>query len=573
MAQLFEDLKRRNVFRVGVAYAIVGWLLVEVASVVLPTFEAPEWVMQVFTFLIVLGLPIALVLAWAFELTPGGITRDQGASAEPEQTPKTSEKTPTAEPTAPGKSIAVLPFVNMSSDPEQEYFSDGLTEEILNLLAKVPGLKVIARTSSFAFKGKNEDVRSIGQALDVNTVLEGSVRKSGDRVRVTTQLIEVSDGAHLWSESYDREMTDIFDVQDSVASAILQALRVHVGASPTRGRPTENTEAYALFLKARAAMNRMDASNAADLLMEAVELDPSFAEAHEQLAYVYWWQEGTYLSAADAATRMHDAAAKALAIDPNLVFARAFSSENRIENTYLKEIEALERVLREEPSHAGALDTLIENLLTTGYFREALGLSERFVNVDPLSPGAHWRLAQALEAAGRIDESRATVEFADQLGSEWAHLSLAMFDLGDEHDESAIAHLEALLQQNELPTSWIRDFLVGARDSVSGQAHLDSQLPKVLASLEDQFPAIRMCLFMVYLYLGYLDRCFELIEEESTGWIGSSIVYVATINQRSGFTAHPRYLEVAKEIGLIEVWEQRGPPDFCEKVNGQWVCE
>jgi TolB-like protein len=167
-----------------------------------------------------------------------------------------------AESVAREKSIAVLPFVNMSSDSEQEYFSDGLSEEILNLLAKVPELKVTARTSSFAFKGKNEDVRSIGKALNVNAVLEGSVRKSGERVRITAQLIDVASGTHLWSETYDRILTDIFAVQDSVASEILDALQVHVGVAPTRGRPTENPEAYSLALKAKAALGVVDAKNA-----------------------------------------------------------------------------------------------------------------------------------------------------------------------------------------------------------------------------------------------------------------------------------------------------------------------
>ena len=270
------ELNRRSVFRVGAAYGIVAWLLVEVASVVLPTFEAPEWVMKVFTFLVILGFPLALNLAWAFELTPEGIKRETAVDsaesithqtgrkldfmiigllavavvyfavdkfaleAEPERAEVTAEQVPVAERIAGERSIAVLPFVNMSSDPEQEYFSDGLSEEILNLLAKIHDLKVIGRTSSFAFKGKNEDLRSIGQSLGVNTVLEGSVRKSGERVRVTAQLIDVSDGAHIWSETYDRTMTDIFAVQDDVGSAIIDALHIHVGKTPTRATPTEN---------------------------------------------------------------------------------------------------------------------------------------------------------------------------------------------------------------------------------------------------------------------------------------------------------------------------------------------
>ena len=190
------------------------------------------------------------------------------------------------------KSIAVLPFVNMSSDPEQEYFSDGLSEEILNLLAKIPDLKVIGRTSSFAFKGQNQDLRGIGQALGVNTVLEGSVRKSGDRVRITAQLIDVQDGAHIWSESYDRTLNDIFAVQDNVAASIIDALQIHVGVAPTRGRPTESAEAYALFLKARASLNAFEMQDATKFAQMATELDPKFAEAYELLANCYWYLGG-----------------------------------------------------------------------------------------------------------------------------------------------------------------------------------------------------------------------------------------------------------------------------------------
>ncbi len=323
MAQLFEELKRRNVFRVGIAYAIVGWLLIEVASVLLPTFEAPESVMQVFALLIILGFPITLVIAWAFEVTPEGIKRDSGADSDTAAAPQTGRKLdfiiigvlavavvyfavdkfaldgepepprviatqppvtepkPAAASPAREKSIAVLPFVNMSPDPDQEYFSDGLSEEILNLLAKVPDLKVIARTSSFAFRGKNQDIRTIGKALDVSTVLEGSVRKSGERVRITAQLIEVSSGAHLWSETYDRTLTDIFAVQDDVAAEILQALQVHVAAPPKRGRPTENTQAYALFLKGRAKISDGNVNLAEEDFLKAIALDPMFAEAHE----------------------------------------------------------------------------------------------------------------------------------------------------------------------------------------------------------------------------------------------------------------------------------------------------
>ncbi len=479
MSQLFEDLKRRNVFRVGAAYAIVGWLLVEVASVLLPAFNAPESVFQIFAILVGLGFPIALMLAWAFELTPEGIKRDQDVEAadsvrhltgrkldfaiigllvvalgytvidgyllDSESEPAAAMPAPEKPVAASRKSIAVLPFVNMSSDPEQEYFSDGLSEEILNLLAKVPKLKVIGRTSSFAFKGKNEDLRVIGQTLGVTTVLEGSVRKSGDRIRVTAQLIDVSDGSHLWSETYDRTMTDIFAIQDDVAAAIIDALQIHVGTKPTRGRPTDNTEAYALFFQARLSINAKDPKSAEEILLKAVELDPNFAEAYELLAFSYWEQTGWLLKEAEGRKLMGEAAAKALAINPDLAFAQAlFGSASNF--SWLREIQGLERALREEPGKREIVEALVWDLLNVGYLQEALGVAERNVDRDPLLPAANYWLANALYALGRTSEAVAAWELADQLDHVYAKLFIGRANLVDKRDDIAIAQIEASLQ-------------------------------------------------------------------------------------------------------------------------------
>ncbi len=490
-----------------------------------------------------------------------------------------TQQVPAAERFERERSIAVLPFVNMSSDPEQDYFSDGLSEEILNLLAKIHDLKVIGRTSSFAFKGKNEDLRSIGQALDVITVLEGSVRKSGDRVRITAQLIDVSDGAHIWSETYARTMTDIFAVQDDVASAIMDALQIHVGTAPTRGRPTENSEAYAFFLKARAAMNRIDLEEAEELLLETIELDPMFAEAHQLLAYCYWWGSGILTEAASGQKRMYDAAVSAIDLDPSLLFAQVFRAAGDLEeDAWLREIEALERVTREEPSHAGAREALISDLVDAGYYREALGLAEQFVELDPLSAPAHFRLFQGLVAVGRKSEAVRSLELANELGLEYGEWVLGVMALSDQRDEVGIAHFEAYLNQEGLRTSWVRELVAGARNPETGQAYLDQRIPLIVASTpeEDAF-SVQHSLTQFYLWFGFLDRYFELIVALSpSGSVWSNadmLVYEGMTHPWSGFTAHPRFLELAEEFGLINLWEKRGPPDFCEKLGGQWVCE
>ncbi len=320
MASFWGEVKRRNVFKVAVAYAIVAWLIIEMTSTVFPALKLPEWTVTFVTALILISFPVILIGAWAFEVTPDGMKRTREIPLEHSITHITGRKfdftiigllaiavvflivdnyvlvgepaSVVSEQTVSAvqpveKSIAVLPFVNMSDDAGNEYFSDGLSEEILNLLAKIPELKVIARTSSFAFKGQTGDIRGIGQQLGVKTLLEGSVRKSGERVRITAQLIDVSDGAHIWSETYDRTITDIFAVQDDVAAAIIDALQIHVSANPARGRPTESTEAYALFLKARASLNSGETGDAEEFVLRAIELDPKFAEAHELLAYCY----------------------------------------------------------------------------------------------------------------------------------------------------------------------------------------------------------------------------------------------------------------------------------------------
>jgi TolB-like protein len=476
-------------------------------------------------------------------------------------------------------SIAVLPFVNMSDDPGNEYFSDGLSEEILNLLAKIPELKVIGRTSSFAFKGKNTDLRDIGQALGVKTLLEGSVRKSGNEIRITAQLVDVSDGAHIWSETYDRTMTDIFAVQDDVAAAIIDALQIHVSANPTRGRPTKNTEAYVLFLRAKASIDTSGVQVAEGFLLQAINLDPKFAEAYEWLAFVYWYQAGWFIKFAEAQKLTGEAAAKALAIDPDLVFAQALYEVGTVETySHLAEIEAFERVVREQPSNTASLDALISVLVIAGYLREALGFAERFVELEPLSPDANERLSKVLYAVGRTSEAMAALELAHQLDSNFRNWEIGEVNLVERRDDIAIVHFEAFLPQRNADSAWVRELVTGARDPITGQAYLDRRIPEIVASMPAEEAYFwQMILTKLYLYHGFLDRYFELILDldltDST-WTDADVpVWAGTVYRRFAFTTHPKYLDVVESTGIIDVWEQRGPPDFCEKVDGQWVCE
>jgi len=610
---IIKELKRRNVIRVAIVYAVVAWLIVQVVDTVFAQFGFPAWTFQFVTILLVIGFPLALIFAWAYELTPEGLKKEKDVVRSESITHITGrqldfiiigvlavalvlfavDRFVLLSDTAPAtdsaqeiiatevqQSIAVLPFVNMSPDPDQEYFSDGLSEELLNLLAKIPELKVIGRTSSFAFKGKNEDLRVIGQALGVKTLLEGSVRRSGERVRITAQLVDVSDGAHIWSETYDRTMTDIFAVQDDVAAAIIDALQIHVGANPTRGRPTENTEAYALFLKARASLNTFESQHAEELLQQAIELDPGFAEAYELLAYNYWDQAGWHLNAAERQKLTGEAAAKALALDPDLVLAKALFATGNVETySFLGAVQGYERAVREQPGNPWALDALVWNLLETGYLREALRLAERFVDLEPLLPAANLGLFNALYAVGRDSEAIAVLEVADQLGGTYANWAIGIVDLLERRDDSAITHFEAFLQQNGYPDSnWVRELVTAGRDPATGQAYLDRRIPEIVGSMPEEYAhVLQGNLIMLYPIFGFLDRQFELILDldlADSRWTDADVpVAVGAVFRRLGFTAHPKYLEVVESMGIIDVWEQRGPPDFCEKVGNEWICE
>ena len=574
--------------------------------------------MKVLLLVMMLGFPIAVIMAWALELTPEGIKREKNIhtddsirhltgrkldfaiigllvialgyvvidnyvlDTERDQTTATVSNTESSDPEAPlerDNSIAVLPFVNMSSDPEQEYFSDGLSEEILNLLAKVPDLKVIGRTSSFAFKGKNQDLREIGEALDAATVLEGSVRKSGERVRITAQLIDVSTGGHLWSETYDRTMTDIFAVQDDVASAILGALEIHVGAAPKRGRPTENIDAYSLFLKARAAMSIWDALKAEEFLLKATKLDPDFAEAWELLAHAYWEQWGNFSAASRIQPLAYEAATRALSINPDLVLAQLFQATSDGENyRVFREIESLKNILKSDPNNAVVLEMLIWDLQYTGYFRESLELAERAVALDPLSANAQSNLASSLSIVGRNDEALATAELADQLGALWAKTMIAYLHHLAQRDELAIGMEETFLKERGFPHAWVRELNTEiAGNRANGQAYLDRRIPEIVATVPPE-RAFEMENYLLGNYLGYgfLDRYYELIfanDISSSLWGDAEILISNGVaNRNSGFTAHPMYLELAELLGLFELWERHGAPDMCEKVSEQWVC-
>jgi TolB-like protein/Flp pilus assembly protein TadD len=357
-ATFLTELKRRKVYRVAVAYAIVAWLLVQAASILFPTFEAPSWVMKVFVTAVILGFPVALILAWAFELTPEGIRRAEEVAPRESKAPKAGRKwtaiivaaavlaaallgfqfartrsSATAElpkQTAPtagmDKSVAVLPFENLSSDKENAFFAQGIQDEIITMLSRISGLRVISRTSTARYSSAPANLSEIARQLRVSNVLEGSVQKAGDRVHINVQLIQADNDAHLWAQSYNRQLTDIFGVEAEVAKSIAESLQARLSPqekASVETKPTTNADAYVLYLRARDYQTRpdnllQDFKSAISLYDQAIKLDPDFALAHARLSAtasaVYHFYEPTETWKQKA----HSEALESLRLQPNL---------------------------------------------------------------------------------------------------------------------------------------------------------------------------------------------------------------------------------------------------------------
>jgi TolB-like protein/Tfp pilus assembly protein PilF len=414
---LFAELKRRNVFRVGAAYLVVGWLLIEVADTVFPRLGLPEWTVTFVIALLLLGLPVALFLAWAFELTPEGVKRTADVQLDESVRKLTGRKLdfaiiavllvalgwfawdkfgagpPAPPPVEPGQaeaSIAVLPFTDMSAAGDQEYFGDGLAEEILNLLAGVRELKVSGRTSSFSFKGKDTPIPEIGRALGVAHILEGSVRKSGDRVRITAQLVKADDGFHLWSETFDRQLADIFAIQDEIAGAIANALQLTlVGQIAEAG----NLDAYQLYLQARPLIytrNPQNLREARRLIDSALELDPDYPPALAASGELWQLLSDDPNSYGDtpkveARARARKDLERALLLDPDVADTHAALGLLFMNlGDHASADGHLARALAINPSLTNANHWYGLNLSRSGRARDAVVAGKRFAELDPL---------------------------------------------------------------------------------------------------------------------------------------------------------------------------------------------
>jgi TolB-like protein/Tfp pilus assembly protein PilF len=444
-----EELKRRNVFKVGAAYVVMAWLVAQGVDVFLDNFGAPDWVIKTILLLLVAGLPVALFFAWAFELTPEGIKKEKDVDRSQSITHETGRKLDytiiavllvalswfawdkfapadgggpanTETTAAVEKSIAVLPFVNMSDDASNEYFSDGISEEILNALAKVKDLQVAGRTSSFAFKGQNQDLRQVGEALGVDHILEGSVRKAGNKVRVTAQLIQVDNGFHLWSESYDRELDDVFAIQDEISNAILQQLKAHLVGGEVEAVASQRTDsqAYDLYLLARQRIyerQQLPIESAAELLDQAIAIDPEYAPAYAQRSIAaHLLAENQYgripLKQSSSQSRLYFE--QALRLDPELAegwAAKGLWYLDRPGETD-KGIAALEKALALNPNLIDAANWLNNAYNQSNQPAKALKILEDINRRDPLYRPAIGNLAFQYIQVGQREKARALIE-------------------------------------------------------------------------------------------------------------------------------------------------------------------
>jgi len=585
------ELRRRNVFRVGIAYAIVAWLILQVIDVVMPIMALPDWVGKAILLLLLIGLPLAIVFAWAYELTPDGIKREREVDRSSSITHKTGRKldfviiavlsfavlffaldkffwanleTPTLGSSDSRRSIAVLPFVNMSGDKEQSYFSDGISEEILNSLVRVPGVSVASRTSSFTYRGELQSIPEIAAELDVLFVLEGSVRKAGNQVRVTAQLIDAADDRHIWSNTYDRELADIFVIQSEIANSITSSLKTALGIEAVTEVPvremTANMDAYDLYLKGHDRFVRrttaQDIVDSIRYLEQAVALDPGFAVGWESLGAVYsaapYWRIedrsfDKYMELAGQATD------RALSIDPGLPLAYGVKgSVTAVTLPYdlVEGMRLMELALQKDPLLTTVYNWIGSTLIAMGYADASIEANERCLEIDPLYSNCLYYLRVAQSALGHHDSATKTHERELEFAEPWNDaVGVAMLLLaGNRTTAIIVAH--SIDELRGAPViEWIRALENIEGDNSLGLAKFDawanenavdlSRYPEILAAFRahDRMPLSRV--------------------EEPWYWLS---IY-------KDYRASPAFKRSMKHFGIFDYWRAKGFPPQCRPIG------
>jgi TolB-like protein/Tfp pilus assembly protein PilF len=552
----FSELKRRNVYKVAVAYAVIAWLLIQAASILFPTFDAPAWTMKVFVVVLILGFPAALVLSWAFEITPEGIKRESDVEPSQSITPRTGRKIVgitaalaavaaallvfqllRARPNADvisAKSIAVLPFENLSNDKENAYFAEGIQDEILTRLAKMADLKVISRTSTEKYKSTPSNLREIAQQLAVANILEGSVQKSGEQVRITVQLISALNDTHLWADTFDRKLIDTFSVESDVAQKIASSLEAKLTGSEKSAiaaRPTQNTEAYQLYLRGRFFWNKRtgaDLRAAAGYFEQAVAVDPIYAAAYAGLAQTYLlipvFGAGT---PRDFFPKGMVAARRAIELDDTSAEGRAALAMLLLFDFKFNESEQqFRRAIELNPNYATVHHWFGNSLLVTlGRFDEAVKEGSRGVELDPLSVIINADLGSTLMVARRYDDAIAQLRKTLPLDSNFAYtrwnLGEALYLKGDL--PAAIAEYDKAAALDDDPEILA---LLGRAYAESGKRDKALELLERLKKLERDHYIRKYVFTIIYTGLGdkataidYLEKAHDGGETPDTTWI------------------------------------------------------
>ncbi len=578
--RFFAELKRRRVFRVMAVYGIVGFVLLQIVDLAVPALLLPEWTYRFVALILLLGFPVAIVLAWAFESTPEGIKRTEEAApgelgailAAPASQRWPAgvaalvgaaallagvwymgrQSAPTVSPDSAGgpvaASIAVLPFVNMSDDASNEYFSDGISEELLNLLAKIPELKVAARTSSFSFKGQDVKLSDVARELNVAHVLEGSVRKSGNDVRVTAQLIKADDGFHLWSETWDRTLDDIFAIQDEIAADVVAQLQISLlGAAPTVKET--DPEAYALFLHAR-QLGRLFTEEGLDqssaLYEQALAIEPEYAAAWTGLSRNNVILANVGIRPLDEGYRLaREAANRALAIDPD--YAPAHAIFGRIASNHDNDLAAaarhIERALELDPTNPEILDRASGLSRSLGRLDQSIALSEYVVAHDPVNANARFGLGSSYLRAERLDEAielyRSVLSLIPS-GGIITHFALGVALLLDgELDEA----LQAM--QQEVDEGWRRIGLPMAYHALGREEESNAALAELIDKDER---AASYNIAYVLAFRGETDRAFEWLDK-AVGYNDPGLTGIPLEPLFANIHDDPRWLPFLESIG------------------------